>query len=1316
MAKKLRDEDLVLNIIVNGDRGKKEINQLERSIKDTRHELQALERTEKKLRAEGKKDTAQYNEVTAAIKRKNQALEMANGRLKTLRQGMDLSKMSLKDLSREMKRLRQLASVADPGTAQWKKHNAQLQLVKARYRELRRESEITGSTIRNVSSRVTRFFGGIAAGIATLAAVAFGIRRASEEFARFDDRIADVMKTTGLLKEDVLEIVDRLRDLEEIDTRTSEEGLLSLARIAGKLGIKGKENVLGFVKATDQIGVALTEDLGGDIEQSINVVGKLVDIFNVSEEFGIEEGLLKVGSVINELGASSSANEGFIVDFTKRVAGVAPAAKISIANIMGYGATLDMLGQSVEVSGTAVTQIITKMFEDTATFARIANMEVADFTKLLDQDANQAFIHLLEGVKGNDERMTDLVARLRELGIDGVRATNVVSVLANNTETLRNQQELANEAFRKGNSITDEFNIKNNTAAARLDKSKKNVSILSKELGERLFPVLISTNDVLSLFLKVLIEIFDFITEHWRVIVSLTTAIVTYNIAMKTSAISTRVATVAMRVFNAVTKMNPLGIFLSVLTAVGAYLLIYRKRLNAAEKAQESLNDIELEANKSIVKQRLEVERWLKVARNKDLADQERIKAIKKLNELSPEYLGNLNLETINTNKAKEATDQYVESLLKKARTQAAQNKLEELATRRLEIETGTAESELSFGQYAELAALTLGGNIALVQARKAQMLQHNLRDELEELKVEEDKIKEFINENFFGDGSGSDNGEGARNNNVGNSISIQSDKILAAQEKYLLSIKSLIEQEKAAHDERLKETGLFGRKRAEMTAHELQVLEALENIHRSNLAKIDADAIADDIDRKQEGFQRRLNELKVGHNEEIKQIHTLEQARAALEGELSDKALDQLTSLKKAKVEIRKKFQREEEELQKQHLESLMTQLQSLMNTSELEGLNLADKFLSEEEKELLEKRIDEIKLKLSELGLTSSTDEIEDKANEDDQQGFSIFGISFTPEHWKNFFTNLDDAKAAMKELQAMTHEVGNIWQNINEVIAQGEQQKLRAFETRTDKEKAMLQNQLERGFISQEAYAKRIELLNANLDQKKAQFARNDAKRKRNVALMSAIVDTAAAVVEALPSIPLAVLVGFLGAIQIAQIASTPLPEIPGREDGGFLDVRRRQDRKMFRAKYRPAKRGFVDEPTVITGENGREFVASNDAYNNPTIRPVLEAIDTAQKNGQISTVNLTRVLQDRPSVSLRGRNDGGFINEDPTFIGSGSAPGEDPELKELIRANIEATNRLNERLSNPIKADVSILGKNGFNEAMDELDDINETVNL
>ena len=138
--------------------------------------------------------------------------------------------------------------------------------------------------------------------------------------------------------------------------------------------------------------------------------------------------------------------------------------------------------------------------------------------------------------------------------------------------------------------------------------------------------------------------------------------------------------------------------------------------------------------------------------------------------------------------------------------------------------------------------------------------------------------------------------------------------------------------------------------------------------------------------------------------------------------------------------------------------------------------------------------------------------------------------------------------------------------------------------------------------------------------------------------------------------------------------------------------------------------------MDEPTVITGENGREFVASNDAYNNPTIRPVLEAIDTAQKNGQISTVNLTRVLQDRPSVSLRGRNDGGFINEDPTFIGSGSAPGEDPELKELIRANIEATNRLNERLSNPIKADVSILGKNGFNEAMDELDDINETVNL
>src|SRR5690606_3681163 len=549
-----------------------------------------------------------------------------------------------------------------------------------------------------MSSKATKAIGFVTAAIASMSAAIFGIKNATDKFAEFDDQVADVMKTTGLLKQDVIDINENLKSF---DTRSSQEELLALGRVAGKLGIDTREEVEGFIRSADQIGVALSEDLGGDVEQALNDVGKLVDIFNVSEEFGIEQGLLKTGSAINELGAASTANEGYLVDFTKRLGGVAPAAGISMANVLGLGATLDQFGQSVDVSGTAMSQLITNMFSDTAAYARVAGVEVNEFSNLLKTDANEALIKLMEGVKGNDEGMQELVMRLQDLGIDGARATAVVGVLANNTETLRTQQALANDAFEKGTSLTEEFAIKNNTAAAELDKAKKQVHNLWVELGERLFPVITAGNNLFSIFLSSIITIFDFIRENWKLITVLATAVATYNGALLLSTAYTKAyliqaklkvfwdkaqrgalllaaaaqalftgnltrATAAMRLFNAVSKVNPWVALASVIIAAGTAIYLYTGRLTAAQKAQKALLDVQDQAQKSIAAERVELNRLLTVARDKTKSDEDRQSAISELNKLSPEYLGNLTLEKINTEEATKATDAYIASLLKK--------------------------------------------------------------------------------------------------------------------------------------------------------------------------------------------------------------------------------------------------------------------------------------------------------------------------------------------------------------------------------------------------------------------------------------------------------------------------------------------------------------------------------------------------------------------------------------------------------------------------------------------------------------------------
>lgn len=1360
MAKKLRDEDLVLNIIVNGDKGKKEIGQLERAIKDTTAELRSLEKQEKRLRAGGKKDTEQYRAVTAAIKQKNDAIAMSESRLKQLKQGLDLNSMSLRDLRSEMNRLSRLRNIATPGTEEWNKHNEELQKVRARYREVNGQSQETGSVVQKMSSRAAKAIGWITAAVASLAAAISGIRKATDMFSEFDDQVADVMKTTGLLKSEVLEINENLK---QFDTRSSQEELLALGRVAGKLGIDIQEDVEGFIRAADQIGVALAEDLPGDIEQAINDIGKLVDVFNVADEFGIEEGMLKVGSAINELGAASTANEGYLVDFVKRLGGVGPAAGISIANIMGLGATLDQFGQSVEVSGTAMSQLIVKMFSDTEGYAKIAGMRVEEFSDLLQKDANEALITLLDRVKGNTEGMEQLVANLQDLGLRGARAIQVVSVLSNNTDALRAQQALANKAFEEGTSLTEESTIKNETAAAQLDKARKRVNLLWIELGERLFPVITAGNSVMAIFLETIVHIFDFVRENWKLITVLTVAIVSYNGALFLSNTYTRIyiaqsklrlfwenamlagtqllsaaqmllagnvrgAAQAMRVFNSVAKLNPFVLIAATAIAAGTAIYLYTKRLSSAEVAQKSLLNVQNSAQKAIVEERIEMERLLAVARDKTRSDDERAGAVKALNELSPEYLGNLTLEKIHTEEATKATEAYTKSLLRKAMIEAANERLVEVAKKRIDIARDA--TDLSFFDQVQAAIVGRGNVIA-----------NNVAKAVQDLTAEEQALIKLINENSepidastasrrgvdpvvdLPDGEteqerkarekrGKEAERARKKEETDRERELQKQK--EYREKIIAEQETLADQERIAYMKRLEDAGLFGKQREHMTADELAALEALQAQHHENLNKMDAAATKEAIDKKQAAFEAELQQLRIQHNEQYKEIKTMEEARAFLRDDLSADALRGLTNMRQAQQEIDKKFRREEEALVKAHLEGLKADLQDVLDSGQWEGLELSDKVLSDEEREIINAKLEEVRVKLSELGLGSGTQIAEERG----QRRSRVDILGFTSDDWELFFENIESGKARVDDLVMATQSLGSIWSQYNALVSAGEQRKMQEFERDSKAKEDRLKKQLERGVINQEKYNKGIDRLNADLDKKKAVYERNQAKRERNVALMSAIVNTAAAVTKSLPNLILAAIVGAMGALQIGTIAKTPLPQIPGAEDGGYIDVVRSQDKKLFRAAKNLDRRGFVDRPTILVGESGREFVASNEAYNNPTIRPVLDAIDTAQRNGQISTVNLSKILSNDRSIRYRipGRQQGGYFDDRTSSPGAVPPHQQDSEMKELLRRNLEATNRLNARLESPIQADVSLLGRRGFYEAERDYINIKDNVNL
>ena len=480
----LKIDRMQLEIVINNDQARKSLRQLDDEAKRLKRELRKV--------PEGSEE---YKRITTRLKE----IQLQHD---GIIEKMGIQKLTLRELGQRQKELNAIMRNLDPSTKAYRDLEKQLIAIKNRQAELRVQTNQTGLSLKKLADGFNKYLAIVTAGIATFAGAIMAGRRAIQTYAEFDDKVADVMKTTNLTKEQVYAMNEEFK---KIDTRTAQDELLDLAWVAGKLGITGQEDIMGFVRAADKINVALKKDLGGSTEEALRQIGKLVDVFKLKELYGIEDAMLKVGSAINELGMASTANEAYLVEFSKRAAGIAPLANVSIPNILGLAATLDQLGQTSETSSTVYTMVMSKMVSKTESFARIAGSSVEDFSNLIRTDANEAFLQLLEGLNGNADGMEMLVQNLGDISLEGRRSTGVLGALANNTEMLREQQTLANEAFVDGSSVITEFNIKNENAQAILEKKRKILRNLTIELGEKLMPILTVSTSAFSYFVRTLL-------------------------------------------------------------------------------------------------------------------------------------------------------------------------------------------------------------------------------------------------------------------------------------------------------------------------------------------------------------------------------------------------------------------------------------------------------------------------------------------------------------------------------------------------------------------------------------------------------------------------------------------------------------------------------------------------------------------------------------------------------------------------------------------------------------------------------------------
>lgn len=314
--------------------------------------------------------------------------------------------------------------------------------------------------------------------MASVTGLTMTVRNCVEAYTEMDQEMSNVRKYTG---QTMQQVEDMNEDFKRMDTRTSREELNQLAGAAGRLGITSKQMIEEFVDASDKINVALGDDLG---EGAVDKIGKLAQVFGEDKTKGLRGAMLATGSAVNELAQSSSANAGYIVDFTADLAGVARQANMSQAEIMGLGSALDQNMQEEATASTVFSQLITKMYQDPAKFAKLAGVDVKKFTTMLKTDANEALLTFMQTMQ-NKGGFSALAPMFQQMNLDGTRAVGVLSSVATHLDQVKEAQDVANKAYKAGTSVIGEFNVQNETEAAKIDKVKKAFKEITIELGQK---------------------------------------------------------------------------------------------------------------------------------------------------------------------------------------------------------------------------------------------------------------------------------------------------------------------------------------------------------------------------------------------------------------------------------------------------------------------------------------------------------------------------------------------------------------------------------------------------------------------------------------------------------------------------------------------------------------------------------------------------------------------------------------------------------------------------------------------------------------
>lgn len=1185
MAKRITDEDLRLNLIVNGDGGRKEMLALDRQMKDLQNSTKRTRTELKNLEKAGKTGSQEHQNLTKTLKDQEKTLTECREKYNKLRDAISLENKTLAELRNHLKLTQTALSKAVPGTENWKKLNAEVQQTKARLKELTSQSGQTRGALEKLSSVKA----GALAAFAAIAGAVRGVARAFQKIVDFEQANVNLSTIIGKNVKDIEALTYSAMELGRTTEYTASQVTLLQTELA-KLGFKEgaimqmQESVLHFATA-----------IGTTLPEAAAMAGATLRMFGLDAKDTTDT----LGVLVQ--GANNSALS--FSYYQTAMATVGPVAKtfgFSLRDTVALLGTLANAGFDASSAATATRNILLNLADSSGKLAVALGKPVSTFPELM------------SGLRQLKAQGVDLNTTLE--------LTDKRSVSAFNTFL-----DGADAALALRDSLEDVNGVLKNTAEERVNTVEGSVKLLQSAWEGLILSFKDSTGPIK--------EVIDWLTKLIEVTSDLVSSGSKQSFYKDFSEDFAR----KLEDFHGNEEVMK--------SYIKEARKIYEKGLSQAQATYDNQSGFS---------------RWwhysgdkLNIARNAlegfDLAAAQYLNASGGGAASSSSPSGS----TPPSNPPSLQNPQKNKALWSLSNDEAFLTAKAELTRRYNEKEISSQEEYDERLYQLEVATLT-----ARLAARKdSGAARSKIEGDLQE------KIKKHSDDALK---------RQQENEKKAGELAKEGAAVIAAAETDKTKAALATEETRyAAELKKFKDTKVLYENQA-------AVLEAIEKKHQNALLKI-----------KQEAFDREQSKLETKHNIERQEIMSLYSGKIAQESPNSKNV---------TKFTKEKDYALVESDLA--YLTRLMSQLEKIKDEGGIDGI----KFQQDElDKYLL--KLEQTKTKIAEL--TTQKNKSDGGVFSGTGKG-SLFGVS--QDQWNEFFANLKTGKDKAESLSIALNAVGGFAQEGFQLASKAieltnakENKAFNEYKKNNEKKKKDLKSRYDAGLVSQEQYNARVEEMEAEEEAKREEMEIKQAKRTKALNLVQSIINTALSVTKTLAqwgwpagAAPAAIVAAF-GAAQTALIAAQPI----GAEEGGFVNTRRAQDGKAFKARLSPDKRGFVSSPTVLVGENGGEYVIPADGLSNPTLLPFVATMEEARKAGTLKSLNFEAVY---PVGAAIGRESGGFTNTSTSPVtGIGSGAGAVVSARSATDEKLlEAIELLNKRLSVPIKADVSMLGKNGIIE--------------